>query len=399
MTGRHSAVVSWTEAGDATSWVFAYKTLSGQTFTEVEVSENTYTLAGLAIGTDYVVKVRPLCDGVTDSWSETVSFTTESCYLISLYADEPVWTETFEEYTQSTVAATGVEPDCWELILDGVSLDNATKPQVYGNFNTTEDGHYTLRLKNRCIYAMPALDDLMDVTALKMTFNLRQPKAVYRLQVGVINAQGVFEKVKEINNSGTEMEEVTVDFSGYTGDGNRIAFRNSLSKSSSLDYSINYIDDIALTYASANTCEINVLPYVEKFDEYSTSTASETGAQPDCWEVIAEDVTLNSATMPQVYYNATYATSGSYTLRMKNRCTIAMPALSQNLPVSSLTMTFNLRQPNTKYRLQVGVLNDEGEFTLVKTFKCSGSNMEAKTVDFSNYTGNGHRIALRQLHR
>ena len=395
VTGRHSAVVSWTEAGDATSWVFAYKTLSGQTFTEVEVSENTYTLAGLAIGTDYVVKVRPLCDGVTDSWSETVSFTTESCYPISLYADEPVWTETFEEYTQSTVAATGVEPDCWELILDGVSLDNATKPQVYGNFNTTEDGHYTLRLKNRCIYAMPVLDDLMDVTALKMTFNLRQPKAVYRLQVGVINAQGVFEKVKEINNSGTEMEEVTVDFSGYTGDGNRIAFRNSLSKSSSLDYSINYIDDIALAYASANTCEINVLPYVEKFDEYSTSTASETGAQPDCWEVIAEDVTLNSATKPQVYYNSAYATSGSYTLRMKNRCTIAMPALRQNLPVSSLTMTFNLRQPNTKYRLQVGVLNDEGEFTLVKTFKCSGSNMEAKTVDFSNYTGNGHRIAFR----
>jgi len=395
VTGRHSAVVNWTEAGDAMSWVLAYKTLSGQTFTEVEVSENTYTLAGLAIGTDYVVKVRPLCDGVTDSWSETVSFTTESCYPISLSADEPVWTETFEEYTQSTVAATGVEPDCWELILDGVSLDNATKPQVYGNFNTTEDGHYTLRLKNRCIYAMPVLDDLLDVTALKMTFNLRQPKAVYRLQVGVINAQGVFEKVKEINNSGTEMEEVTVDFSGYTGNGNRIAFRNSLSKSSSLDYSINYIDDIALAYASANTCEINVLPYVEKFDEYSTSTASETGAQPDCWEVIAEDVTLNNATMPQVYYNATYATSGSYTLRMKNRCTIAMPALSQNLPVSSLTMTFNLRQPNTKYRLQVGVLNDEGEFTLVKTFKCSGSNMEAKTVDFSNYTGNGHRIAFR----
>ncbi len=395
VTGRHSAVVNWTEAGDATSWVFAYKTLSGQTFTEVEVSENTYTLAGLAIGTDYVVKVRPLCDGVTDSWSETVSFTTESCYPISLYADEPVWTETFEEYTQSTVAATGVEPDCWELILDGVSLDNATKPQVYGNFNTTEDGHYTLRLKNRCIYAMPVLDDLMDVTALKMTFNLRQPKAVYRLQVGVINAEGEFEKVKEINNSGTEMEEVTVDFSGYTGNGNRIAFRNSLSKSSSLNYSINYIDDIVLAYASANTCEINVLPYVEKFDEYTTSTASETGAQPDCWEVIAEDVTLNNATKPQVYYNATYATSGSYTLRMKNRCTVAMPALRQNLPVSSLTMTFNLRQPNTKYRLQVGVLNDEGEFTLVKTFKCSGSNMEAKTVDFSNYTGNGHRIAFR----
>ena len=59
-------------------------------------------------------------------------------------------------------------------------------------------------------------------------------------------------------------------------------------------------------------------------------------------------------------------------------------------------MTLQLRQPNSKYRLQVGVVNDEGDFTLVKTLKCSGTNnIETKTVDFSGYTGSGHRIAFR----
>ena len=142
------------------------------------------------------------------------------------------------------------------------------------------------------------------------------------------------------------------------------------------------------------TCvPLTTIPFSENFDSYTTVSVGETGAQPDYWEVITEDVTLTKATKPQVYYG--YAISGNYTLRMKNRCVYAMPAL-ENINVRGMTMTFSLRQPNSKYRLQVGVVNDEGEFMLVKTLKCSStSNMEAKTVDFSNYTGNGNRIAFR----
>ena len=391
---RHSAVVTWTENGDATSWVVSY-CVDNQTNnpSNMEVSQPTCTLTDLMEGMSYVVKVRPVCDNITESWSDQVSFTTASCYTISLYAEEPVWTETFEGYTQSTVTATGEEPECWVLIPDGVDLDISTKPQLYGNFNTTEDGGYTLRMKNRCIYATPLMVDV-DIAALTMTFNLRQPKTVYRLQVGVINSEGEFELVKEINNSGTEMEQVEVDFSNFTGYGNRIAFRNTLRNGTDLDYSVNYIDDIRLSYNSLS-CGIGV-PYAETFDTITYLTVAETGAQPDCWETITEDVALNDVTMPQVYYTTSYATSGSYVLRMKNRCTYVMPRLNQNIAVNELTMTFNLRQPNSKYRLQVGVLSDEGEFMLVKTLKCSGTSaMEAKTVDFSGYTGNGHRIAFR----
>ena len=145
--------------------------------------------------------------------------------------------------------------------------------------------------------------------------------------------------------------------------------------------------------AQQDTCTIVTLPYSENFDSYTTATTSETGVQPGCWEVITEDVALTNATKPQVYRG--YATSGSYSLRMKNRCVYAMPELSENINISDLTMTFSLRQPNSVYRLQVGVVNDAGEFTLVKTIKCSTTSIEEKTVDFSNYAGNGHRIAFR----
>ena len=156
-----------------------------------------------------------------------------------------------------------------------------------------------------------------------------------------------------------------------------------------------YGDEVsfATTEAQQDTCTILTLPYSEGFESYTTSTTLETGVQPGCWNVVSEEVALNDATKPQVYRG--YAASGRYSLRMKNRCTFAMPALSEDINIRDLTMTFSLRQPNTVYRLQVGVVNAAGEFTLVKTIKCNSTSMEEKTVSFSNYSGDGHRIAFR----
>ncbi len=389
VTGRHSAVVTWTENGEATSWMVAYRSATENRFAEVEVSENTYTMTGLSIETNYVVKVRPVCEDATESWSEEKTFTTEGCYTISPDAQESgKWTEDFDSYTTSTATETGVQPDCWEVLIPDATLTSSTKPQLYRGYATS--GSYSLRMKNRCLYAMPSLDEDVPVNALQMKFNLRQPNSIYRLQVGVVNENGEFKVVKTINNASTGKEPVTVDFTDYSGGGHRIAFRNTLANGSNLAYSYNYIDDIEIGYA--NSCEIAVLQYTENFDSYTTTTATETGVQPDCWEVITEDVALTEATMPQLYRG--YATSGSYSLRMKNRCVYAMRPLSANINVGDLTMTFNLRQAKSIYRLQVGVLNENGEFTVVKTLKCSNtSNMEAKTVNFSGYTGN--RIAFR----
>ena len=317
--------------------------------------------------------------------TDTLHLTVAHCNIITL-----PYSEDFEGYTSVATVLTGVEPDCWELFpVEGVPLTASTMPQLYRG--VAMSGDYSLRLKNRCVYAMPALGEGLNVTELEMTFNLVQTKSVYRLQVGVLDDAGNFDVVKTFNFKDEDVHTVSVDFSDYSGEGNRIAFRNTLGSGSTIAYSTNFIDDIVLSYA--NVCEIAV-PHTEKFENYTSVTTAETGVQPDCWEVIPEEgVSLTTSTMPQLYRG--FATSGNYSLRLKNRCVYAMPALREDTDINGLTMTFNLRQTKSVYRLQVGVLSAEGEFEAVKTFNFSDEFSHTVSVDFANYGGNGNRIAFR----
>ncbi|MBR4646637.1 MAG: T9SS type A sorting domain-containing protein, partial [Bacteroidales bacterium] len=167
-----------------------------------------------------------------------------------IYSD---YEETFESYM------VGAEPDCWEVIAEDVALDSETRPQVYGNFNTTAGGSNSLRLKNRCVYAMPECSDPYPIGVMSMTFNLRQPKSIYRLQVGLVDEQGNFTALKTFKCSNTtDMQEMTLNFVDYDCSvGSRVAFRNTLvpgtgRRTDYLDYSINYIDDINLVVSDGN---------------------------------------------------------------------------------------------------------------------------------------------------
>ena len=108
------------------------------------------------------------------------------------------------------------------------------------------------------IYAMPQYRG--DVCGLQLSFYLRQPLAKYRLQVGVMSDLSdptTFVPVATVNNSTTGVEPVSVDFSGYTGGGHYIAFRNILASGQTGDYSCNYIDDITLSLAASKGLEGN----------------------------------------------------------------------------------------------------------------------------------------------
>ncbi|MBR4911852.1 MAG: T9SS type A sorting domain-containing protein, partial [Bacteroidales bacterium] len=196
------------------------------------------------------------------------------------------WDESFEGYATNE-GATGVEPDCWEVVTEDVALDASTRPQLYAEFNTTAGGHYTLRMRNRCVYAMPELSAAYDVKDLTMTFNLRQPKTFYRLQVGVLDADSNFELVEEINNASLDIESVSVDFSSYTGSGHRIAFRNVL-KGKRYEYSYNYLDDIHIDLTanvaptksvSDLTEEADAAEYLERITVYPNPTTDVVNVQ------------------------------------------------------------------------------------------------------------------------
>ena len=148
------------------------------------------------------------------------------------------YTENFDTYTTSTTPKTGVEPDCWTLAHQYVTMTDANKPTIYYKSAYAHSGSYSLMLNYLGIYAMPRYRG--NVCGLQMSFYLRQPLAKYRLQVGVmsdLSDPATFVPVATVNNSTTGVEPVTVDFSGYTGGGHYIAFRNTLASGTSGDYS------------------------------------------------------------------------------------------------------------------------------------------------------------------
>ena len=100
-----------------------------------------------------------------------------------------------------------------------------------------------------------------------------------------------------------------------------------------------------------------------------------------------------------VYYNASNAHSGSYSLILNKRCIYAMPEFDGD--VSSLQLPFFLRQTAAKYQLQVGVmsnLNDPSSFVPVATINNSSTTASLPcSVSFEDYSGNGKFIAFRNV--
>ncbi|MCR4825592.1 MAG: hypothetical protein K5882_01415, partial [Bacteroidales bacterium] len=73
------------------------------------------------------------------------------------------------------------------------------------------------------------------------------------------------------------------------------------------------------------SCPDIFLPYTEDFESYTESTTASTGVEPDCWDLVREDVAITDATRPQLYYKSSFAHSGSYSLLLNYRGVYAMP--------------------------------------------------------------------------
>ena len=167
------------------------------------------------------------------------------------------YTETFESYTESTTASTGVEPDCWELVREDVAMTETSRPQLYYRSSFAHSGSYSLKMGNRCVYAMPALSQNIPLNQITLDMYLRQANAAYRLEVGVWDDETqTFEAMQLFNNSSTNVEHVTCDFSNYNGNGRRIAFHNVLGGGANYAYSYNYLDDITLTVTANKSAEV-----------------------------------------------------------------------------------------------------------------------------------------------
>lgn len=75
--GNKSAVLSWTENGEATAWQIA---LNGDEENLIAADSNPFTLTGLTPETAYTAKVRAINGEKQSKWSNEVSFTTDIAF-------------------------------------------------------------------------------------------------------------------------------------------------------------------------------------------------------------------------------------------------------------------------------------------------------------------------------
>ena len=78
----NSALLTWTENGNSTSWMVSYKRSDENQFTNIEVSENHYRLTGLQPNTAYTVTVSAVCADDETVTSDPYNFSTlqAPCY-------------------------------------------------------------------------------------------------------------------------------------------------------------------------------------------------------------------------------------------------------------------------------------------------------------------------------
>ena len=154
-----------------------------------------------------------------------------------------------------------------------------------------------------------------------------------------------------------------------------------------------------------NPCRIVSMPYSESFDTYGTGNSGYPNvAYPTCWTKINTTTSTSTSTLSYPYISSTYSKSSPGSLYMyaaSGYFTMAITPLldSNTIAINNLRATMMLYKGSAAYNLVVGTIvdpNDPNTFEPYDTISPSTtSTWQPFTVDFNNYTGNAHYIALR----
>ena len=167
-----------------------------------------------------------------------------------------------------------------------------------------------------------------------------------------------------------------------------------------------------VTVSERTACApIAAVPYMENFDSWTgaTTTSVSDNNLPYCWSYFNEGTSTSYSGYPIIYASATYAASGSNSMRFYTYTTagtyddqtaILPPVDVTTLPINTLQLTFDARQNSTSYPfvLEVGVMTDPTDintFMLVSTITCQSTTYTNYEIPLSQYSGPGAYIAIR----
>jgi len=165
------------------------------------------------------------------------------------------------------------------------------------------------------------------------------------------------------------------------------------------------MSDVVCATTLYNPCRIVSMPYSESFDTYGTgNNAYPNVAYPTCWTKINTTTSTSTSTLSYPYISSTYSKSSPGSLYMyaaSGYFTMAITPLldSNTIAINNLRATMMLYKGSAAYNLVVGTIvdpNDPNTFEPYDTLSPSTtSTWQPFKVDFNNYTGNAHYIALR----
>ena len=154
-------------------------------------------------------------------------------------------------------------------------------------------------------------------------------------------------------------------------------------------------DTVGISFTT--TCSPVTLPYFENFDNITTSTTAATGAYPSCWSYTLTGTPAYQTDnyVPQVYYNATCAHSGSYSMRLYGEGYHMLPTMPTSL--DSLQLVFWNYTTGAFFGLEVGVM-EGSTFVPVSTIQ-NVTNVNVRfEVPFDTYHGTSRTMAFRNYY-
>jgi hypothetical protein len=272
----NSAKISWVVNSGETEWNLQYKKSSDADYTTLAgITENPYTLNGLASGTTYQVRVAATCNG---TYTSAATFDTE-CEAKTLAG----YTEGFEGFTAGSYAQTGLT--CWGE-LNAVHTSSYSYPQMYVNTSSSyvksgSKSLYFVSSSSTYEYAiLPAFNGSYE--GYQLTFSHKEESAGSsgKIALGYLtdaSDAGTFQVIKEFTRSTGWVTE-TESINDVPTDA-RLAFRYGGGSS-------NYyagIDDISIT--ELPNCLVPTVVVASNETMNSASISWTNGAEESSWKL------------------------------------------------------------------------------------------------------------------
>lgn len=315
-------------------------------------TDTVATLSGLLSGTGYTVYVRALCSDGDSTTAVSTSFFTECEDIATL-----PWTEGFESWA---TGATSFNP-CWNRIYQSGTYTSTTNhPYVMaGGYDSTANAMRFYSIFNENVYStsyyysaayLPVFQAPVNTLSMSFWYKMSSSYDVdyTELVVGVSSSTAdttTFTRLMTIVPVDNQWHEYDLDFSAYTGTGNRITI---MQRNIDGDEVYDYYGEEYYVYS-------DTYGYLDSITVISLGNCSRPAT------LVVSDVDTTHATLTWTDVNGT----GDYVVTCSNGDSVTVS--------NALTYSFSNLLPGTSYTVSVRRL-------------CAGELTNARTATFSTLT-------------